>query len=126
MMFLQSGRFNYAATIPPSGDSITAESVAVYNASGGASYSLLDDGSIETNDGAIGYWLDPQTNMDDYTVKATLTSGYINYGITSYHLPMTDTQLWSTSQYNQAIIEIEFFLAGTTNPLRTITIWLIS
>lgn len=126
MMLVQSGRFNVAAALPPAGDALIAESVAVYNPSGDASYSLLDDGSIVTSDGAIGYWLSPQTNMDDYTVRATLTSGALSTGVTNYPLPLTTTQTWSTNLYSQAIIDLEFYRAGTTNALRRISVWLIS
>jgi hypothetical protein len=93
-----------------------------------ASYSLQSIGDIVfTNQFDEQFWITPQSDMSDYEVLATLTSGPLTSGTTGVWLGLGTTRTWSITtasglRTTQFILQLR--LVGETTVLASATITL--
>ena len=91
-----------------------------------ASYSLQSTGDIVfTNQFDEQFWITPQSDMSDYEVLATLTSGTLTSGTTGVWLGLGTTRTWSITtasglRTTQFILQLR--LVGDTTVLVSATI----
>ncbi len=86
-----------------------------------ASYSLLNTGIVTATGRLDMAWINPQTGMSDFEVRATVTSGALSAGTVGSWLPLSTNRIWSVSRAtvgdNFAGIEVQIRRIGGTTVL---------
>ncbi len=105
---------------------VTASDIVIDPATATASYTLTSAGSL-TYSGGSGTWLSPQAGMDQFEVRATVTSGFLSSGTTGSWLNPGTTRTWTGVQTGEglssAIVTVEIRLAssGVVQDTATVT-----
>lgn len=76
----------------------TVSKITVSPTAATATYSLQNDGDIESHAGDIGDWITPKDSFSDYECQMAVVSGSLTSGTTGSYLGLGTTRTWTLTQ----------------------------